>query len=172
MLDQYHDSHLLESLAKDPAMNIQEFLSLQSVPYQRLVHQPAPSSSRRADTVRTTGRQVAKTVILRNQDGQFLMAVLPADKKIDWSRVEQTTGKSGWNLATERQAGSICNDCETGAWPPFGALYGVNTLVDDSFEQDAQILVEGNHRHEDFKLSFTDYLRAAQPAKGSISRAY
>jgi len=153
-------------------MNIQEFLCRQHVPFQRLVHQPAPSSSRRANTVRTMGRQVAKTVLLQNSDGQFLMAVLPADKKIDWSRIEQTTGKAGWNLATEQQASTIFEDCETGAWPPFGSLYGVHTLVDDSFEPDSQILVEGNHRHEDYKLSFGDYLKAAQPAKGSISRAF
>lgn len=153
-------------------MNIQEFLSRQQVPFQRMVHQPAPSSSRRANSVRTTGRQVAKSVLLRNADGQFLMAVLPADKKIDWSRLEHTTGKTGWNLATEQQAGSIFEDCETGAWPPFGALYGIHTVVDDSFSPGSHILIEGNHRHEDFKLSFDDYLRTAQPAKASISRAF
>lgn len=153
-------------------MNIQEFLSRQHVPFQRLVHQPAPSSSRRANSVGTTGRQVAKTVLLRNADGQFLMAVLPADKKIDWSRVEQTTGKTGWNLATEQQAGSIFKDCETGAWPPFGSLYGVHTVVDDSFNPGSHSLIEGNHRHEDYKLSFDDYLRAAQPAKVNISQPF
>jgi Ala-tRNA(Pro) deacylase len=157
-------------LAKDPTMNIHEFLSRQHVPFQRLVHQPAPSSSRRADSVRTTGRQVAKTVLLSHADGQFLMAVLPADKKIDWAKIADTTGKSGWKLATEQQAGSIFNDCETGAWPPFGSLYGLNTVVDDSFAPGMQILVEGNHRHEDFRLSFDDYLRTAQPATAQISR--
>jgi len=153
-------------------MNIHDFLSHQQVRFQRLVHQPAPSSSRRADTVRTNGRQVAKTVLLQNADGQFLIAVLPADKKIDWSKLTSTTGKSGWNLATEQQAGVIFNDCETGAWPPFGSLYGVNTVVDDSFSQETEILVEGNHRHEDFRLSFDDYLRTAKPAKAQISMSF
>lgn len=119
-------------------MNIQDFLSRQQVPFQRLLHQPAPTSSRRANSVHTQGRQVAKTVLLKNTDGQFLIAVLPSDKKIDWSKLATTTGKSGWKLATEQQAGSVFSDCETGAWPPFGSLYGVPTLVDDSFRSDSR----------------------------------
>lgn len=150
-------------------MNIQDFLSQHSVPFQRLVHQPAPSSSRRANSVGTVGRQVAKTVVLRHEDGEFLVAVLPADRKIDWSKLATTTGKNGWKLATEQQAGMIFSDCETGAWPPFGVLYGVSTVVDDSFKSQAEILVEGNHRHEDYRLSFNDYLKAAQPFQAKIS---
>ena len=150
-------------------MNIQDFLSRQHVSFQRLVHQPAPSSSRRANSVRTVGRQVAKTVVLANDDGQFLVAVLPADRKIDWARVAVSTGKSGWKLATEEQAGVIFSDCETGAWPPFGGLYGVPTLVDDSFPSSSEILVEGNHRHEDYRMSFHDYLKTAQPLQARIS---
>jgi len=150
-------------------MNIQDFLSRQQVPFQRLVHQPAPTSSKRANSVHTQGRNVAKTVLLKNADGEYLVAVLPSDKKIDWSKLAKTTGKSGWKLATEQQAGSVFSDCETGAWPPFGSLYGVPTLVDDSFMSDSQILVEGNHRHEDYRLSFHDYLRTAQPNQATIS---
>jgi len=150
-------------------MNIYEFLSNQQVPFQRLMHQPAASSSRRANHVRTQGRQVAKTVLLRNSSGEYLVAVLPADRKIDWSQLAQTTGTSGWNLATEQQAGHIFKDCETGAWPPFGSLYGVPTLVDESFQPDQEILVEGNHRHEDYRLAFQDYLRTAQPSTARIS---
>jgi Ala-tRNA(Pro) deacylase len=150
-------------------MNIQDFLCGQQVPFQRLVHQPAPTSSRRANSVHTQGRNVAKTVLLKNTDGQYLVAVLPSDKKIDWSKLATTTGKNGWKLATEQQAGSVFSDCETGAWPPFGMLYGVPTLVDDSFRSDSQILVEGNHRHEDYRLSFHDYLRTAQTNLAKIS---
>lgn len=150
-------------------MNIQDFLSRHDVPFQRLVHQPAPSSSRRANSVRTMGRQVAKTVVLRNDDGEFLVAVIPADRKIDWLKLSSSTGKQGWALATEQQAGLIFSDCETGAWPPFGGLYGIPTVVDDSFTAQTDILVEGNHRHEDYRLSFNDYLKAAQPFQAKIS---
>ncbi|MFM1801541.1 MAG: hypothetical protein RJA81_893, partial [Planctomycetota bacterium] len=113
--------------------------------------------------------QVAKTVLLRHADGEFLVVVLPADRKIDWSKLATTTGKTGWKLATEEQAGMIFSDCETGAWPPFGSLYGVQTLVDDSFQTQGEILVEGNHRHEDYRLSFHDYLKTAQPFQARIS---
>lgn len=150
-------------------MNIQDFLYGQQVPFQRLVHQPTPTSSRRANSVHTQGRNVAKTVLLKNTDGQYLVAVLPSDKIIDWSKLATITGKSGWKLATEQQAGSVFSDCETGAWPPFGMLYGVPTLVDDSFRSDSQILVEGNHRHKDYRLSFHDYLQTAQPNQAKIS---
>lgn len=150
-------------------MNIYEFLSQQHVPFQRLMHQPAASSSRRANSVHTQGRQVAKTVLLRNSDGEYLVAVLPSDRKIDWPQLAAITGNHGWKLATEQQAARVFSDCETGAWPPFGSLYGVPTLVDDSFQRDAQILVEGNHRHEDYRMAFADYLRTAQPSTARIS---
>ena len=152
-------------------MNIQDYLSRQQVPFQRLVHQPAPTSSRRANSVHTHGRQVAKTVLLKNLDGQLLVAVLPADKKIDWLKLATTTGKTGWRLATEEQTSRVFSDCEMGAWPPFGALYGVATVVDDSFHADSEILVEGNHRHEDYRMSFHDYLRTAESDQAKISRS-
>jgi hypothetical protein len=45
----------------------------------------------------------------------------------------------------------------------------VPTLVDDSFPSSSEILVEGNHRHEDYRMSFHDYLKTAQPLQARIS---
>jgi Ala-tRNA(Pro) deacylase len=51
-------------------------------------------------------------------------------------------------LATEEEVGAIFPDCEIGAVPPVGKAYGVETLLDDSFNSLADVYFEaGDHEH-------------------------
>ena len=59
-------------------------------------------------------------------------------------------------LATEAQFRDAFPDCEVGAMPPFGNLYGIPVFVDKSLTEDEQIVFEAGNHHEAIKLDYQD----------------
>ena len=53
------------------------------------------------------------------------MAVLPASKDLALARLRKALGAQEVRLAHESDVHPLCPDCETGAAPPFGNLYGL-----------------------------------------------
>jgi Ala-tRNA(Pro) deacylase len=145
-------------------MSIREYLRSQSVPFTMLLHPPAPSAARRAQSVHVPGARVAKGVLVRAGTG-YVLAVVPATHRVDLDRLAPAIDRSPGELriATEDEVESVFADCERGALPPFGHLYGLLTVVDSSLAAVAEIVVEGNTRHEGLRLRYRDYEAAAGP---------
>src|SRR5437899_10689854 len=119
-----------------PVRKLKQFLDDNAVKYVSIVHSPAYTAQEVAASVHVTGRDLAKTVIVK-LDGQMAMAVLPANRKIVLQDLREITGSEQVKFATEDEFKQKFPDCETGAMPPFGNLYGMEVYV-------AQSLV-GNH---------------------------
>jgi prolyl-tRNA editing enzyme YbaK/EbsC (Cys-tRNA(Pro) deacylase) len=124
-------------------MNIRDFLVSREVWFETLLHRPVPSASRRAQTVHVPGRQVAKGVLVRAGES-YVLAVLPSTTRIDTERLSQVLDGLPVALATEDEVEQVFGDCERGALPPFGRLYGVRTIVDASLAAGAEIVCVGN----------------------------
>jgi Ala-tRNA(Pro) deacylase len=117
------------------------------------------------------GHEVAKTVLLRNSGQRdYLLAVLPASKRIDFRRLSAALGGARVELASEPELTEVCPDCEVGALPPFGSGYGMRTLVDESLAEDDGIVFEGNTHHEAIRMKFRDYQRLEAPMMASFAR--
>jgi Ala-tRNA(Pro) deacylase len=99
-----------------------------------------------------------------------VLAVLPADCKIDVQKVSQALGGAEVELATEAQVAEHCPDCEVGVLPPFGSQYGLQTIVDESLARQLEIVFEANNHHEAIRMSFEDYRRLENPTIISFSR--
>lgn len=152
-------------------MNVSELLQQRNVAYDVIPHRDTYDAQRMAQTLHVAGREVAKTVLLRVDNGkQYSVAVLPADKSIDFERASELLGGSNVELATEIEIGEHCPDCELGALPPFGSQYGMMTLVDESLTQDEQIVFEGNTHHEAIRMKFNDFREIEQPQIGKFAR--
>jgi Ala-tRNA(Pro) deacylase len=149
-------------------MNIRDFLESREVWFEMLLHRPVPSASRRAQTVHVPGRQVAKGVLVR-AGGGYVLAVLPATTRIDTERLSQALDGLPVALATEDEVEQVFGDCERGALPPFGRLYGVRTIVDASLAAGAEIVCVGNTRHEDLRLRYQDYEAVEAPSRAHFA---
>ena len=132
-------------------MLLHDFLRSQSVWFQSLLHRPSSSSSRFAASLRVSGRRVAKGVLVRVDDG-YVLAVLPATDRIDWNRLSEAFGGRRVALASEIEVERLFSDCERGALPPFGRLYGIPTVIDTSFEEGSDLVCAGNMRHGELAL--------------------
>jgi Ala-tRNA(Pro) deacylase len=72
-------------------------------------------------------------------------------------------------LASEADFAHVFPDCEVGAMPPFGNLYGTPVFVDEALTQDKEIAFNaGNHR-ELIKMSYAEYERAVQPQTVNVA---
>jgi Ala-tRNA(Pro) deacylase len=145
-------------------MNVATFLKERKCWFERLPHQPTYSAQRMAHEIHVRGQEVAKTVLLRADGGyRFVVAVLPANKMIDFSLASGLLGGSKLELATEIEIATHCPDCEFGVLPPFGSRYGMRTIVDSSLAMDEEIVFEGNTHVEAIRMKFAEFCRLENP---------
>ena len=84
-------------------------------------------------------------------------------------RIPVATAKSA--LATEDQFRDSFPDCEVGAMPPFGNLYGIPVYVDRSLTKDDEIVFEAGNHHEAIKLDYLDFERTVRPKVGEFGES-
>jgi Ala-tRNA(Pro) deacylase len=149
-------------------MRVPDFLAEQRVPFETLWHPPAFTAQQRAKYLGVPGRQVAKSVLLVGPSG-FLLAVLPAPRLVD-TEVLARELNGPVRLATHRELADLFCDCEWGVVPPFGAMYGLPTLLDDELNPEACIVFEGKSHVEAVRLLCRDFERLERPRRLHFSR--
>ncbi len=149
-------------------MDIRGYLRNRHVPFSHLLHSPMPSAARRASSIHVTGARVAKAVLVR-AGSRLILAVLPATHRIDFAKLAKVAGVTEASLAPEDDLESIFTDCERGAIPPFGRLYGLETFVDASLAGGNEIVVEANTRHDGLRLRYRDFEVLEQPIRARFA---
>lgn len=145
-----------------PILKLKEFLEQNGVKYEVVTHAPAFTAQRTADSAHIKGRDVAKTVMVKI-DGKLAMAVLPAAFKVNLELLKKTTGAQDVSLASERDFKDVFPDCEVGAMPPFGNLYGMHVLVARALAEDEEIAFNAGSHTELIRLSFKEFERLVKP---------
>jgi len=144
------------------APRLLEFLDSQHIKYSTIEHSPAYTAQEVAASSHTPGKELAKSVIVKI-DSQVIMAVLPASRRINFDRLKQVSGAKTVELATEREFADLFPDCQLGAMPPFGNLYDVPVLVDESLTDDEEIVFNACNHHELIRLAFEDFTELVKP---------
>lgn len=151
-------------------MNVADFLKQRGVEFELIPHRDTFSAQRMAEELHMPGAFVAKTVLLRADRGyEYVVAVLPAAKRLDLSNASRALGGSRLEFATELEMLEHCPDCELGALPPFGSLYGMKTLVDEALSKNEWIVFEGNTHHDAIRIRFRDFQLVESPLIGKLT---
>ncbi len=144
-------------------MRIAAFLTEERVSCEFLLHPPAFTAQKRAKYLHVSGGRVGKCVLLRGPSG-WLLAVLPATQRVDlWAVAEALGGPV--RLATGRELAEVFRDCEWGAAPPFGRLYGLETLLEESISPDAWLAFETHSHMEAVRIRCADFERLERPRR-------
>jgi Ala-tRNA(Pro) deacylase len=151
-------------------MKLDELLTSHHIPFERLYHRPAYTAQRVAEMLHVPGKEVAKTVLLRTDQG-YVLGVLPANLKVDLERVRQCLGDETVNLASEPEMDQLFPDCERGAMPPFGSLYHLPTLVDESLSEDERIVFEAQNHEQAIRMTYHDYEAVEHPRKACFAQS-
>ena len=146
-----------------PVKKLKAFLDKEKIKYVCIVHSPAYTAQEVAASAHITGRELAKTVIVQ-LDGEMAMAVLPANRKIILQDLREVTGADQVKFVPEDQFKKLFVDCETGAMPPFGNLYGMEVFVAASLTENETIAFNAGSHTEVIKLAFKDFERLVRPS--------
>jgi Ala-tRNA(Pro) deacylase len=141
---------------------LREYLDGQKVPYEVLAHRQAFTAQEVAEAQHVHGAELAKVVMLRSGP-HFFMAVLPAPQRVDLERARAATGKRDLVLATEAEFEGLFPQCEAGAMPPFGTLYGLPVFVDQTLTGDETIVFNAGTHTQTVKMKYADFARLVQP---------
>lgn len=142
--------------------SLMEFLDSHSIRYVVISHSPAFTAQGVAGLTHISGKELAKTVIVR-VDGRLAMAVLPASYHVDLAQLKRAANAKTVSLASEDDFKDEFEECETGAMPPFGNLYGLPVFADDSLEKDKEIAFNAGSHRELIRMSWEDFKRLVEP---------
>jgi len=145
-----------------PINKLKAFLDAERIQYVVISHSPAFTAQQVAASAHVKGRELAKTVMV-NIDGRLVMAVLPASQKVDLERLREAASAEQVELASEREFRDRFPDCDLGAMPPFGNLYGLDVYVADGLTDDEEIAFNAGSFTELVRMSYHDFERLVQP---------
>ena len=148
---------------------LKEFLDANGVAYEVRTHIPAFTAQEIAAAQHVPGREMAKVVILRS-GGEFLMAVLPAPYLVDVQALAKAAGKPDLQLASESEFAGLFPQCERGAMPPFGNLYGLPVWVDGSLARDKEIWFNAGTHDQTVHMVYDDFVRLVRPRVATFGR--
>jgi Ala-tRNA(Pro) deacylase len=145
-----------------PAKKLREFLNSQNIPYMTISHAVAYTAKEIAALTHISNKELAKTVIVK-VDSTLAMAVLPASCDVDLSSLRVATGARSVSLAKESEFKDRFPECEIGAMPPFGNLYGMAVYVDESLIKDKDIAFNAGSHNELRQVCYADFERLVKP---------
>jgi len=141
---------------------LKDFLDSYCIRYIVISHSVAYTAQGIAALAHIPGKELAKTVIVKI-DGALAMAVVPASSQVDLPLLRAATGAKSVELAAEMEFRTSFPDCETGAMPPFGNLYGMPIFADTSLAQDEEIAFNAGTHRELFRMRWADYAGLVHP---------
>ena len=149
-------------------MKLNELLTQEGVPFETMLHPPVYTSQSLAAVDHISGHCVAKPVVVHGNSG-FTMCVLPASSRLSLSRVAKLLGEEDVRLATEAEMADVCPDCELGAEPPIGSLFGLTTIMDEALRHEEFLVFQAGDHTSSVRVRREDYERIASPKVESIA---
>lgn len=142
---------------------LKAYLRSRGVAFEEQEHRPAYTAQEVAAAEHVPGRSLAKVVMVFGDD-RLVMLVVPASHRVDLDRAAAALEAEKVRLAKEQEFAGYFPDCEPGAMPPFGKLYGVPVYVDRSLgESETVVFQAGSHTHT-MSLRYADFARLVAPS--------
>lgn len=148
---------------------LQAYLRENGVPFELQTHPRVYTAQEVAAVEHIPGEMLAKVVMVL-ADGKLVMLTLPATHRVDTDKVAAMLNAEEVRLAQERDFANVFPDCEVGAMPPFGNLYGVPVYVDETLAKDETIVFAAGTHTETMSIKYADFARLAKPQVGSFAR--
>lgn len=150
-------------------MTLEQALKEHNIPYRKSRHRSCFTSPELAAEVHVSGYHIAKPVIVKGRAG-FAMCVLTACDQVELSKVADVLGDPDVEMASENDMRELFPDCEVGAEPPVGDLFGLRTIVDERLHRDEQIVMQAGTHRDAIEMRRVDWERLCKPTVARIAR--
>lgn len=140
---------------------LESILERNHVHYSPISHVPTFSAQYAAAVMHAPGKDVAKTVALRAGKNN-LLAVLPAPCHVNLKKLSALLGVPVGKIE-EQECYKLFPDCEPGAIPAFGELYGLPVYMDQALAEEPEIILNTGSRSDAIRMSSVDFIRIVKP---------
>jgi Ala-tRNA(Pro) deacylase len=149
---------------------LDDFLQRQQISHRELRHPVAFTGQQLARALKVSETVAVKSVLLKANNGHYVMALLPAAFRIDRLRLRQVIGAKKLRLASEEALQTLFPKCEVGAMCPFSALCSLSLPVyaDRALDENAMVIVHAGQHTTALQMAYTDVLRLLQPTIASF----
>jgi Ala-tRNA(Pro) deacylase len=148
---------------------LEKYLQEHHVPYSTVAHRPAYTAQEIAAAAHVPGHELAKSVMVKLDD-HLVMVVLSANERVNLALLRKATGAQDAALASEQEFRDRFPECEVGAMPPFGNLFGFDVIVSESLTADEEIAFNAGSHSELMRMRFEDYERLVHPRVARLTR--
>lgn len=147
--------------------HITDYLKQNQIDVEWVPHDRAITATRLAQKLHVSGRKFAKTVICKADDA-YCICLIPANSELDLDEVAEVLGADNVRLADEDEFNRLFPDCEPGSEPPFGHLYQLPVLMDDTLAMQDSIIFRGGSHEDAMEMSLDDFRRLEAPRIASL----
>ncbi len=145
-----------------PVQRMKEFLDKNGIHYEVITHPRAYTAAAVGRLTHIPGREVAKVVVIR-VNGELSLAVIPSSRHLDVEKLRSALAAKEVLLVCEREFANTFPDCELGAMPPFGTLYGMPVYVDEELAGDDEIAFNAGSHKELVRMAYDDFEQLEHP---------
>jgi Ala-tRNA(Pro) deacylase len=152
---------------------LEDYLRENQVPFEAQHHPRAVTAQEVAASEHVPGKMLAKTVMVLADlvwGGQMAMLALPAPYQVDLEKAAAALGAKEARLAEEKEFEDTFPDCEVGAMPPFGNLYGVPVYVEETLTEDETIVFRSGTHTETMSVKYSDFEQLVEPTVAEFAR--
>jgi Ala-tRNA(Pro) deacylase len=156
------DSGVRHAEAAMLSPRLHNLLDARNAHYSTLTHDRTITAEQTAHAAHVGIERFAKTVMLK-VDGELAMMVMPAAYRIDLSRLSRALAGAPVELASEDEFRDVFPDCELGAMPPFGHLYGMPVYVDSRLSGSGEITFNAGSHTDAVTMPYAEFEKLAEP---------
>ncbi|MCI0357305.1 MAG: hypothetical protein L0211_02325 [Planctomycetaceae bacterium] len=142
-------------------------LAAAGVRFDVLRHTPV-FTSEEAAAVRGTSLASGAKALVCKADDQFVLIVLPADRRLAGKLFRKAAGAKSLRFASKEEVEQLTG-LAPGSIPPFGSLFGLPTWCDELLAQQPRINFNAGDHAISISLAFVDFVQVEQPRLGAIS---
>jgi len=147
---------------------IRDFLDSQGVQYETIHHSQAFTGQEIAHSLHVTGKKCVKAVAVAGGD-RTVLAVIPAPRRLNVGGLKTAMQVDQLEMLQESELTGLFPDCEPGAVPPLGNLYGVDVWVDRAVADTEEILFCAGTHEDCIRMRYSDFAKLAFPRLGRFA---
>jgi Ala-tRNA(Pro) deacylase len=147
---------------------LESYLRENGVPFRVEHHPSAYTAQEVAAAEHIPGKMLAK-VVIAFASGKMVMLSLPASLRVSPAEAAAALGVQELRLAHEGEFAPVFPDCELGAMPPFGNLYGLPVYVDKALAEDETIVFNAGTHTDTISMKYADFERLAKPTVAELA---
>ena len=126
-------------ISRGPLKSLLTWLDAESIEHEIHEHERSLTASATARAEKVDPRTFEKVIWVRSADGDDALMVVDSEDHLDLNKARELLRSGPVELVPEREIGQLAPDCDPGAMPAVGTLFGLPTYADFAVRENPEI---------------------------------